>query len=91
MAVVTYSPEYSDITDWPGGLLEGTGTTSFTSKSATSATLKHGSGHNFANYTIKFSGSGFTYDGNTGAWSSWEPRVADPRGRSFTVGVEVKF
>ncbi len=32
-----------------------------------------------------------TYDGNTGAGSSWEPRVADPRGRSFTVGAEFKF
>ena len=32
-----------------------------------------------------------TYDGNTGAGSSWEPRVADPRGRSITVSAEVKF
>ena len=32
-----------------------------------------------------------TYDSNTGAGSSWEPRVADPRGRSFTMAVEVKF
>ena len=32
-----------------------------------------------------------TYDSNTGAGSSWEPRVADPRGRSFTAAVEVKF
>ena len=32
-----------------------------------------------------------TYDGNTGAGSSWEPRVADPRGRSFTISVETKF
>ncbi|HWK36217.1 TonB-dependent receptor domain-containing protein [Sphingomonas sp.] len=32
-----------------------------------------------------------TYDGNTGAGSSWEPRVADPRGRSFTITAEVKF
>jgi iron complex outermembrane recepter protein len=32
-----------------------------------------------------------TYDGSTGAGGSWEPRVADPRGRSFTMGVEVKF
>ena len=32
-----------------------------------------------------------TYDSNTGAGSSWEPRVADPRGRSFTVSTEVKF
>jgi iron complex outermembrane receptor protein len=32
-----------------------------------------------------------TYDGNTGAGSSWEPRVADPRGRSFNVGVEFRF
>ncbi|HEX8580304.1 MAG TPA: TonB-dependent receptor [Allosphingosinicella sp.] len=32
-----------------------------------------------------------TYDSNTGAGSSWEPRVADPRGRSFTVAAEVKF
>ncbi|MFM2410586.1 MAG: hypothetical protein RL481_1414, partial [Pseudomonadota bacterium] len=32
-----------------------------------------------------------TYDGNTGAGSSWEPRVADPRGRSFIVSAEVKF
>jgi len=32
-----------------------------------------------------------TYDSNTGAGSSWEPRVADPRGRSFTIATEVKF
>lgn len=32
-----------------------------------------------------------TYDSNTGSGSSWEPRVADPRGRSFTVAAEVKF
>ena len=32
-----------------------------------------------------------TYDSNTGAGSSWEPRIADPRGRSFTVAVEAKF
>ncbi len=32
-----------------------------------------------------------TYDSNLGAGSSWEPRVADPRGRSFTVAVETKF
>ena len=32
-----------------------------------------------------------TYDGNTGAGGSWEPRIADPRGRSFTISVETKF
>lgn len=32
-----------------------------------------------------------TYDSNTGSGSSWEPRVADPRGRSFTVQAQVKF
>jgi len=32
-----------------------------------------------------------TYDSNTGAGSSWEPRVADPRGRSFTISAEVSF
>lgn len=32
-----------------------------------------------------------TYDTNTGAGGSWEPRVADPRGRSFTLSAEVKF
>ncbi|AJP74582.1 hypothetical protein TS85_16485 [Sphingomonas hengshuiensis] len=32
-----------------------------------------------------------TYDGNSGAGGSWEPRVADPRGRSFTVSAEAKF
>jgi iron complex outermembrane receptor protein len=31
------------------------------------------------------------YDTNTGAGSSWEPRVADPRGRSFTLQVQYKF
>ena len=31
------------------------------------------------------------YDGNTGAGSSWEPRVADPRGRSFTLQIDYKF
>ncbi|HTU09945.1 MAG TPA: TonB-dependent receptor [Allosphingosinicella sp.] len=32
-----------------------------------------------------------TYDSNTGAGSSWEPRVADPRGRSFTLSAEFTF
>ena len=32
-----------------------------------------------------------TYDSNTGSGSSWEPRVADPRGRAFTMLAEVKF
>ena len=32
-----------------------------------------------------------TYDTNTGAGSSWEPRVADPRGRSFMLRAEYKF
>lgn len=31
------------------------------------------------------------YDSNTGAGSSWEPRVADPRGRSYTLAVDVQF
>jgi iron complex outermembrane recepter protein len=32
-----------------------------------------------------------SYDTNTGGGSSWEPRVADPRGRSFTIQADVKF
>ena len=32
-----------------------------------------------------------TYDSNTGAGSSWEPRVADPRGRSLTFLAKYKF
>jgi iron complex outermembrane receptor protein len=32
-----------------------------------------------------------TYDSNSGAGSSWEPRVADPRGRSFTLTANYKF
>ncbi|KQM26303.1 MULTISPECIES: TonB-dependent receptor domain-containing protein [unclassified Sphingomonas] len=32
-----------------------------------------------------------TYDSNTGSGGSWEPRVADPRGRAFTVQADVKF
>ena len=32
-----------------------------------------------------------TYDSNSGAGSSWEPRLADPRGRSFTLQVDVKY
>jgi iron complex outermembrane recepter protein len=31
------------------------------------------------------------YDTNTGAGSSWEPRVADPRGRSYTLQLNYKF
>ncbi len=31
------------------------------------------------------------YDSNTGAGSSWEPRVADPRGRSLTLLASYKF
>lgn len=32
-----------------------------------------------------------TYDTNTGAGSSWEPRIADPRGRAYTLRVDYKF
>lgn len=32
-----------------------------------------------------------SYDTSTGAGSSWEPRVADPRGRSFQLGLEYRF
>lgn len=32
-----------------------------------------------------------TYDSNSGAGSTWEPRVADPRGRSFTLMATYKF
>jgi iron complex outermembrane receptor protein len=32
-----------------------------------------------------------TYDSNFGSGSSWEPRVADPRGRSFTLLWDFKF
>jgi iron complex outermembrane receptor protein len=32
-----------------------------------------------------------TYDSNSGAGSTWEPRVADPRGRSFTLTASYKF
>ncbi len=32
-----------------------------------------------------------TYDSNTGAGSSWEPRVADPRGRSYNFTAEMNF
>lgn len=32
-----------------------------------------------------------TYDGNTGGGGSWDPRVGDPRMRSFTIGVEAKY
>jgi iron complex outermembrane receptor protein len=32
-----------------------------------------------------------SYDSFTGGGSSWEPRVADPRGRSFTFQTELKF
>ena len=32
-----------------------------------------------------------SYDSFTGGGSSWEPRVADPRGRSFTVQAELRF
>lgn len=31
------------------------------------------------------------YDSNTGAGSSWEPRIADPRGRSFTILASYAF
>ena len=31
------------------------------------------------------------YDSNTGAGSSWEPRIADPRGRAFTFLATYKF
>jgi iron complex outermembrane recepter protein len=32
-----------------------------------------------------------TYDSSTGAGSSWEPRVADPRGRALTLLLDYKF
>ncbi len=33
----------------------------------------------------------YTYDDVTGAGGAWEPRVADPRGRSYTLKVEYQF
>jgi iron complex outermembrane receptor protein len=32
-----------------------------------------------------------SYDSFGGSGSSWEPRVADPRGRSFTLSAEIRF
>jgi iron complex outermembrane receptor protein len=32
-----------------------------------------------------------TYDTNFGSGSSWEPRIADPRGRSYTLRVDYRF
>lgn len=32
-----------------------------------------------------------SYDSDSGSGSSWEPRVADPRGRAFNLLVETKF
>ncbi|CAN5226274.1 hypothetical protein BH10PSE15_BH10PSE15_04600 [soil metagenome] len=32
-----------------------------------------------------------SYDSNNGSGSDWEPRVADPRGRSVTMQVQVQF
>jgi iron complex outermembrane receptor protein len=32
-----------------------------------------------------------TYDSNFGSGSSWEPRVADPRGRAFAVTAQYRF
>ena len=32
-----------------------------------------------------------TYDTNLGSGGGWEPRVADPRGRAFTLSLEYKF
>ena len=32
-----------------------------------------------------------SYDTNTGSGSSWEPRVADPRGRSYLLMLDYKF
>jgi len=32
-----------------------------------------------------------SYDSNNGTGSDWEPRVADPRGRSFNLTIEVKL
>ena len=33
----------------------------------------------------------YTYDDGTGAGGAWDPRVADPRGRSYTLKLEYKF
>lgn len=32
-----------------------------------------------------------TYDSNFGSGSSWEPRVADPRGRAYVLNLEYRF
>jgi iron complex outermembrane receptor protein len=32
-----------------------------------------------------------SYDSNSGSGSSWEPRVADPRGRAFVLSAEYRF
>lgn len=65
MATVTYSAGFNDLNNWPGRLLEGDDNTTLTNKTATSARITHGAGHDFAGFSITLAGSGFEYDGST--------------------------
>jgi Ca2+-binding RTX toxin-like protein len=65
MATVTYGAGFNNLSSWPGRLFQSEGTSSLTTKTATSAVITHGAGHPFDGFSITVAGTGLAYSGNT--------------------------
>jgi serralysin len=65
MATVSLTTLFGNIDKWSGTMFEANASTVFVTKTANSAVIRYGSGHDFENYTVTFTGRGFTYAGDT--------------------------
>jgi serralysin len=63
MAIITLTDSFANLNDWPGNFFEGRPGTSFTVKTATSATIKLGGDNPFKGFTITAVGTGFDFNG----------------------------
>ncbi len=65
MATFNLTQNFSNLSRWPGRLLEDPGEMSIVSKSVTSFVFKHpGTGTDFPDFRFTVTGTGFAYDGN---------------------------
>lgn len=64
MARVRMTAGYSTLETWTGLLFEADGSTAVTTATATSYVLTHGAGSEFEDFTVSFTGTGFTYAGD---------------------------
>lgn len=61
MAIITLSPLFNLLNQWPGRLLEAAGDEVFLSRTATSFAWRYGLNSDFAGFTVTVTGTGFGY------------------------------